>query len=135
MVGNGVIYFPGLTQITDPSVASLPTGLQPLSTLKAIAGSNGSPLLVNPAPGMMGALGATTFHGPGSKALNMNVIKRIRINERFMAQIGATAENVTNTPTFANPTTSINSTSFGRITTEAGLYPVRLIVLQARFNF
>ncbi len=135
MVGNGVIYFPGLTQITDPSVAALPTALQPLSTLKAIAGSNGSPLLVNPLPGQMGSLGLEPIHGPGSKALNMNVIKRIRINERFSAQFGATAENVTNTPTFANPTTNISSTSFGRITTEAGLYPVRLIVLQARFNF
>jgi hypothetical protein len=135
MVGSGVIYFPGLTQITDPSVSALPAALQPLSTLKAIAGSNGSPLLVNPLPGVMGALSQEAIHGPGSKALNMNVIKRIRINERFLAQIGATAENVTNTPTFANPTTSINSTSFGRITGEAGLYPVRLIVLQARFNF
>ena len=133
--GSGVIYFPGLTQITDPSVASLPAALQPLSTLKAIAGPGGAPLLVNPAPGQLGALGSSVIHGPGSKALNMNVIKRIRINERFMAQIGATAENVTNTPTFANPTTSIESTSFGRITSEAGLYPVRLIVLQARFNF
>jgi len=134
-VGNGVIYFPGLTQITDPSVASLPAALQPLSTLKAIAGANGSPLLVNPLPGVMGALGASTFHGPGSKALNMNVIKRIRFNERFVGQFGATAENVTNTPTFANPNTSIESTTFGRITTTAGLYPLRLIVLQARFNF
>lgn len=132
--GNGVIYFPGLTQITDPSVASLPAALQPLSTLKALA-SGGSPLLVNPLPGVLGALSEDPIHGPGSKALNMNVIKRIRINERFSAQFGATAENVTNTPTFANPTTNINSTAFGRITSTAGLYPFRLIVLQARFNF
>jgi hypothetical protein len=135
MNGSGVIYFPGLTQITDPSVASLPAALQPLSTLKAIAGPNGAPLLVNPLPGQMGTLSQEAIHGPGSKALNMNVIKRIRINERFMAQIGATAENVTNTPTFANPSTNIESTGFGRITAEGGLYPVRLIVLQARFNF
>jgi hypothetical protein len=133
---GGVVYFSGLTQVTDPSVASLPTALQPLSTLKALAGPSGSPLLVNPAPGVLGNLGETTLHGPGSKALNMNVIKRIRINERFTGQFGATAENVTNTPTFANPTSmSINSTSFGKITAEGGLYPVRLIVLQARFNF
>jgi hypothetical protein len=133
--GNGVIYFPGTTQITDPSVAALPTALQPLSTLKAIAGANGQPLLVNPLPGVLGALSQEAIHGPGSKALNMNVIKRIRINERFSAQFGATAENITNTPTFANPQMSINSTTFGRITNTAGLYPFRLIVLQARFNF
>jgi hypothetical protein len=133
--GNGVIYFPGLTQITDPSVAALPAGLQPLSTLKALASASGQPLIVNPLPGILGALSQEAIHGPGSKALNMNVIKRIRINERFSAQFGATAENVTNTPTFANPQMNINNTGFGRITTTAGLYPFRLIVLQARFNF
>ncbi len=52
---NGVIYFPGLTQISDPSIANINSAtLQKLSTLFAIAGSNGSPLLVNPLPGVMG---------------------------------------------------------------------------------
>jgi hypothetical protein len=135
MTSNGVIYFPGLTQITDPSVANIPASLQSLSTLKAIAGSNGQPLLVNPLPGVLGSLGQSPFRGPGSKNLNVNLIKRIRINERFTAQIGASALNVTNTPTFANPTTAINSTAFGRIAATAGYQPWRLVVLQARFNF
>jgi hypothetical protein len=142
--GNGVIYFNGLTQILDPSIASLPASLQPLSTLRAIAGANGQPLLVNPLPGVMGALGNGVLFGPGGKQLNANVIKHIRINERFNFQIGATAENVTNTPIFANPQTSINSTAFGRITATAGLSGAggsggatasRLMVIQARLNF
>jgi hypothetical protein len=134
--GNGVIYFNGLTQITDPSVAGIAnTTVRALSALKAIANSSGSPILVNPLPGQMGNLAAGILRGPGSKTVNVNVIKRIRINERFSAQIGATAENITNTPIFGNPQTSINNTSFGRITATAGLNPSRLIVLQARFNF
>ncbi len=135
MTGNGVIYFPGLTQILDPSVANIPAALRGLSTLRAIAGSNGQPLIVNPLPGQLGTLGLAPFRGPGSKNLNVDLIKRIRINERFTAQIGASALNITNTPTFANPQTSINSTAFGRITTTGGYQPSRLIVLQARFNF
>jgi Carboxypeptidase regulatory-like domain len=142
--GNGVIYFNGLTQVLDPSIASMPTSVQGLSTLRAIAGANGQPLLVNPLPGVMGALGNGVLFGPGGKQLNANVIKRIRINERFTFQIGATAENVTNTPIFANPNTNINSTAFGRITATAGLSGAggsggatasRLMVIQARLNF
>jgi hypothetical protein len=147
-VGTGVQYFGGFTQITDPSVAALPASLQPLSTLKAIANSSGTPILVNPAPGQMGQLGDTIFHGPGFKNVNVNVIKRFKINERFNMQIGATAQNFTNTPVFGNPVTTIGSTSFGRITAVGAfasssigaVNPVagsgaRIIVLQARVNF
>jgi len=148
-VGTGVVYFNGVTQITDPSVATLPTAtLQAVSTLKAIANSNGSPLLVNPLPGQLGTLGQSPIHGPGYKTLNANVIKRIRINERFNIQLGASVNNLTNTPIFGNPTTNIDSTSFGRITAVGAsasnsigaINPVagsgaRIIVLQARVNF
>lgn len=134
--GNGVVYFSGLTQITDPSVANIAnSAVRAISGLKSIAGPNGQPLLVNPLPGVMGALAAGVARGPGSKTVNVNLFKRIVINERFNFQIGATAENLTNTPTFANPQMSINSTAFGRITGTAGLNPSRLIVLQGRFNF
>jgi hypothetical protein len=51
------------------------------------------------------------------------------------AQIGATAQNATNTPIFAPPTAanlSIDSTTFGRITSATGS---RLLVPQGRFTF
>ncbi len=134
--GNGIVYFNGLSQIIDPSVANIAnTALRAQSTLKAIVGPNGQPLFVNPLPGQFGTLANGVLRGPGSKTVNVNIIKRIRINERFSAQIGATAENITNTPIFAPPNLSVDSTAFGRITSTAGLNPQRLIVLQARFNF
>ena len=37
-VGNNIVYFNGLTQVTDPSVANIPSNLQSLSTLRAIQG-------------------------------------------------------------------------------------------------
>ncbi len=148
-VGTGVVYFSGVTQITDPSVSKLPTAtLQAVSGLKAIANASGSPLLVNPLPGQLGELGQSPIHGPGFKNVNANLIKRIRINERFNLQIGASVNNLTNTPIFGNPTTNIDSTSFGRITavgsaassSVGSIAPVagsgaRIIVLQARVNF
>jgi hypothetical protein len=130
-VGNGAVYFNGLKQVTDPSVTNL-VGSQ----LKAIATANGSLLLVNPLPGQMGALGQGVVRGPGAKNLNVNLIKRIRVNERVTLQIGATAQNVTNTPIFNDPDLNINSPTFGRITgtatTPAGN---RIMVLQGRVNF
>jgi hypothetical protein len=134
-VGNGVIYYPGITQIVDPSVANITTqgNLRALSTLKAIAGSDGSPILVNAVPGQLGGLAIGTASAPPTWRLDMNLLKRIKINERFTFQIGATAQNITNSPQFAAPNTSISSASFGRITSTASTY--RILVLQSRLNF
>jgi len=134
-VGNGVIYYPGVTQITDPSVSNITTqgNLRALSTLKAIAGSDGTPILVNALPGQLGSLGIGTSSAPPTWRLDMNLLKRVKINERFTVQVGATAQNVTNSPQFAAPTTSVSSANFGRITSTASTY--RILVLQSRLNF
>ncbi|MBZ5607958.1 MAG: carboxypeptidase regulatory-like domain-containing protein [Acidobacteriia bacterium] len=135
-VGNGVVYFNGLKQVTDPSVAYLGTSaLRSLSTLKAITDASGNLLLVNPLSGQLGPLAGGILRGPGAKTLNLNVIKRIKVTERITLQLGATADNVTNTPVFADPTTDINNINFGRITSTGGLTPFRVVVLQGRVNF
>ena len=134
-VGNGVIYYPGITQVTDPYVANITTqgNLRALSTLKAIAGPDGSPILVNALPGQLGTLGIGTADAPSIWRLDMNLLKRVKINERFIFQIGATAQNITNSPQFGAPNTAIGSTAFGRITSTASTY--RILVLQSRLNF
>jgi len=134
-VGNGVVYYSGITQVTDPSVANITTlgNLRALSTLKAIARSDGSPILVNALPGQLGALSFGTATAPFTWRMDMNLLKRIKINERFTFQIGATAQNITNSPQFGSPNTSIGSANFGRITGTASTY--RILVLQARLNF
>ena len=141
-IGNGVMYFSNLTQITDPFVANLPAGLRSFSGLRAIA-FNGTPILVNPGAGQLGNLGLGTFTGPGTFRFDVNLVKRIRINERFSVQIGATAQNITNTEQFGNPNTNINDLNFGRITgsapfSNAGVgtsSPARIVVLQGRIIF
>jgi len=136
-VGNGVTYFPGATQITDPQVASLAAGaangnLQALSTLKAIA-FNGQTSLINAVPGSLGALGFDTVTGPGGWQLNFNLLKRFKITERFNLEFRATANNLTNTPIFSAPNTSINSATFGHITSDVN--GPRIVVAQLRLNF
>jgi hypothetical protein len=126
---NGVVYYSGFTQIADPSIANLNSSLQKLSTLFAIASTNGTPLLVNALPGVMSPLAQGTLRGPGSKGMNVNLLKRIRINERFNFQLGGTAQNLTNTPIFGAPNTNINSTSqrgvFSRRWSGSGDFTVR----------
>lgn len=132
--GKNVVLFNGITQILDP-MANVNPAVAAFSTLRAIADASGKPILVNSQPGQLGNLPFGYVRGPGAKSVNLNIIKRIRINERFTAQIGATAQNATNTPIFANPSTAnlnINSTNFGVITSATG---ARLIVLQGRLTF
>jgi hypothetical protein len=134
---DGAALVTGFTQVTDPSVANLTGSLRALSTLKAIA-VGGSPVLVNAPPGQFGTLPLAVMTGPDQVQVDANIIKHVRLNERFTLQFGATARNLTNTPAFANPTvgnSSINSVNFGRITTMAiGTVP-RIIVLQGRISF
>ncbi len=139
-LGNGVTYFQDLTQVRDPIANTFPT-----STLFYVAGSNGAPLLVNSSPGRLGSLGQSVITGPGTFRLDMSLRKTIKINERFTVEIGATAQNISNTEQFGNPSTNINagSAGFGKITSSAAFSnagvgtssPARVVVLLARVNF
>jgi len=146
-VANGVIYFPGIQQITDPSIASV----SPLNALngafsnKAIADSQGRLLLVNPAPGQIGNLGLKWVEGPPTVGFDMNLIKRVRLAETKEFEFRVDAVNVLNHAIFGNPNLNINSigsgagtgvggtdTAFGRITTAGGN---RRFTIGARLNF
>ncbi len=136
-VDNGVIFFPGTKQITDPSVAAVTTanGLNGVFSNKAITDAQGNLLLVNPAPGDNGSLGLKWVEGPPRLNFNANLIKRVRISETKEFEFRVDAVNVLNHPIFDPPTTanlSINSTSFGRITTASG---IRRFTIGARVNF
>jgi hypothetical protein len=136
-VDNGVIFFPGLTQVTDPSVANITTSqdLRSRSTMLAIADASGKVLLVNAQPGQVGVLQEFYLQGPGSFRLDMNLVKRFKIREEWNFEFRADVIGLTNTPQFSDYSvfnTDINSTNFGRITGAAG---TRLVVLGLRLNF
>ena len=141
-LGGYVTYFNGLTQVPDPSRASLTTvgGLNTRSTLLAVAGPSGAPVLVNSAPGQLGNLALGSIIGPGINQLDLSLTKRFTINERFSFELRSTAQNALNHPQWGNPNLNINSTTFGHITTNTvNGSPTanygRLLVLQGRFNF
>jgi hypothetical protein len=150
-VSNGVIYFdPSYSVVTDPGLAQVspncvstanPTvcnSMQAGYTNKAIQASNGQVVLVNPQPGQVGTLGQSTLRGPSHFYLDMNMVKRFRIAESKTFEFRIDAINILNKANFGNPTTSINSTSFGNITglsTELVGNGMRSFIVNTRVNF
>jgi hypothetical protein len=77
---------------------------------------------VSPEPPYFGELRA-----PGTTNLDLSLVKRFRIMERFNADIRADASNATNTPVFAAPGTNLaNPGTFGVITSASGNRNVQL---------
>jgi hypothetical protein len=146
-VPNGVMYFPGIKQITDPSVTSVSSsnGLSGAFSNKAIVDAQGQLLLTNPIPGQVGTLGRNTIEGPSILQFDMNLIKRVRLAETKELEFRVDVVNVLNHPNFGNPDTNINSPTFGRITSLAGFNSTSIVptaaagnrrfTVGARFNF
>jgi hypothetical protein len=132
--GNNVVYFQGWNQVTDPGVQNLPASLRNLSPLTAITDASGKLLVVNPTVGTLGNLNPTFLRGPGSFVLNVDLMKRVVIRERYEIQLRADAINLFNSPQWSNPNTTINSTNFGQITSTLN-NSNRVIVLGARISF
>jgi len=133
-VANGVIYFPGLQQVSDPSRAGV-TPLQNLQTQSdgfALADSQGKIVLQLPAPGTIGTLGQRWIEGPGRVGLDFNILKRVRLAEEKTLELRVDAVNVLNHPQFANPVTALNQPNFGRITLASGN---RMFTFNARLSF
>ncbi len=73
-----------------------------------------------PVGAVFGTSGRNIISGPGYFQLQLALFKDIQISERFKAQIRAESFNFTNTPQFANPSTSLTSQTFGYITSTVG---------------
>jgi hypothetical protein len=131
---NGVVYFSGFQQITDPGAAGV-TATNSLNTRYtnfAITDAQGNPVLVNPQPGQVGTLGRNVIQGPGRFTLDADLIKRIRISESKSFEVRMDATNILNHANFGAPTVNIDSTTFGQITSASA---ARRFILSARINF
>jgi hypothetical protein len=71
---------------------------------------------MTPVGQVWGTMGRNVFSGPSLFALNVSLIRRIRIQERYELQLRADSLNVTNTPQFNNPETNMTKANFGYIT-------------------
>ncbi len=134
-LGNGVAYWTNLKPVQDPYVASITNinNIRNSSTLQALVDENGKMLFVNAVPGSPGTMGIGFFNGPGELRFDLNVVKRVRLTERFSLELRADAISALNHANFADPNGDMNSVNFGRITsTDSG---ARIMVVSARINF
>src|SRR5262249_31636120 len=89
-LANGVTYFNGYNTILDPTygqvapnctLASQCNGLSNGLTNRAFVDPKGNLIMTNPLPGTKGNLFQNTLRGPGALYFDMNMVKRIRVDE------------------------------------------------------
>ena len=80
----------------------------------------------NPATGTIGNVGRNILHGPNLFAINASIFRRFSIAERFKLEFRAEAFNLTNTPEFDLPDTTLGDAAFGQITTAHGSQSVQV---------
>jgi hypothetical protein len=149
----GVTYFNGYTTIPDPTFAQISpscvattacNGLVAGLSNRALVDPNGNVIMVNPGPGTKGTVQQNSYRGLGALYFDMNMVKRIRVDENKNVELRVDVVNVLNHPNFSDPTSntsSIESTSFGQITTlrsgvnTGGNGGMRSFILNTRFNF
>ena len=85
-----------------------------------------------PASGTYGNVGPGTIKGPGDVNFNLGLTRLFRIQERHRVEIRAEAQNVLNTANFGNPSTALNSNTFGQIN-SAG--PGRIVQFAFKYLF
>lgn len=148
--GNGVVYYnpSQFKQVKDPYCSSITNlyNLQSHCSDLALA-DNGNILMENSALGQVGSMDlVSNWKGPSLFDFDMNLLKRFSVKERFITEVRVDAISSTNTPHFPNPTTNINSTSFGRITAPSAggsnsftmpavFYGNRVFVVNLRLSF
>ena len=119
---------------SDPGRAAV-TATNALSaqyTNRAIFDASGNAILVNPGPAQIGSMGIRTIEGPGRLDLDMNLLKKVQIDDKRDFELRVDITNVLNHPVFGNPNVDINSASFGRISTAGR---GRRFTIGARVNF
>jgi hypothetical protein len=87
------------------------------------------------APGTYGNLGYNNFRGPGKVTLDMSLVRSFKVRERATLQFRGEAFNLPNKANFANPGSSLFSTSSFGVITSTGTYDPRIIQLAMKLLF
>ena len=104
--------------LKTPGNTQTPNQVAPIQVLHGI---NTNPWLTTssftqPVGAVFGNVGRNVISGPGLFALNLSLFKVFKITERWQFELRCDSFNLTNTPQFANPSTDITSSTFGRVT-------------------
>ena len=85
-----------------------------------------------PAPGQFGNVGRNTIRLPATILGNLSLNKTFPFADGRSIDVRAQASNIFNTPQFNTVDTTVNSPSFGRVTSVGQMRRMQIV---ARFNF
>ena len=91
-------------------------------------------LFSRPGPGQFGNTGRNFFLKPRYFQTDLSVSKNFRLTERYNFDVRLDARNLTNNPSFDNPTAVITSSIFGRIR-DSVTSGSRKMQVSVKFNF
>lgn len=110
---------------------SKPTSLEWFNT-EAFCYAPGSPACVNPSGSLFGDAGRNIIEGPGQFSLNMALSRTMQIKETRALELRVQATNVFNNVVFSAINTTVNSQTFGEVTSVGSM---RKLTMVARFRF
>jgi hypothetical protein len=84
--------------------------------------------------GTFGNVGRNSFHGPGLNVTNLMLAKDTYIRENVYFELRLETFNTFNHVNFNAPNSNVNSSFFGRVTSDSNIGP-RLVQLAAKFYF
>ena len=85
-----------------------------------------------PASGTLGTSSRNIITGPGSKNLNMNITREVRLQATRSINIQLSVNNILNMANYTGVDTNVNSVTFGQITGVSGN---RSATLNLRFSY
>ncbi len=99
------------------------------SSIPTITASDGTTVFTR-----LGTLRRNQVSGPSYRVVNLSLQKNLHLTDKYTLELHGDAFNLLNTAEFANPTSSMSDSNFGKI--EAiQVYSNRQIQLAARFTF
>ena len=85
-----------------------------------------------PAPGAFGSASRHLIIGPGSKSLNANFSRDVRLGGKGTVTVTLRADNLLNLVNYTGIDTRVNSLTFGQVTSVGGM---RSMQLNLRFRY
>ncbi len=121
--GTPLTFTANAAGLNAPGNTQTPNLIAPIRVLHGISVSNpwfDPASFAQPTGAVFGNLGRSVISGPGMGRLDLSLFKKIQATEKIRLELRGESYNLTNTPAFANPNTSLTNATFGRVTSTIG---------------
>jgi hypothetical protein len=129
-----------VTSGVDSALSTMPgqtpnlANLNPYPARQTVTNWVNASAFTSAAPGTYGNLGYNNMKGPGFFTLDLSLVRSFKVRENMSLQLRGEAFNLPNKANFSTPVATLNSGTFGQIT-STGTNGPRIIQLAAKFLF